>query len=123
MTGFHHELSQTMRVDIDREPCVICSRVIGAHTADEVKTCGDAIAVKEMRTATPYKLRNGQWGARVAESATKGDIEELRVNAKKNGKTWTGWYECRYTGDGWSIWTVHDLRGRMRAHIAGPGGW
>ena len=39
-----------------------------------------------MRTATPYKLRNGAWGCKVAGTPTTGEAVTITTKA---GKTWT----------------------------------
>jgi hypothetical protein len=39
-----------------------------------------------MTTATPTKLRNGDWGAKVAGSVRQGDKIQIRT---KSGKEWT----------------------------------
>jgi len=54
-----------------------------------------------MTTATPTKLRNGDWGARVSGSVRPGDAVQISTKA---GKSWTAIVDrVVWTGNGVSI--------------------
>jgi hypothetical protein len=54
-----------------------------------------------MATATPIKLRSGEWGARVHGSVQQGDLVQIST---KSGKTWTARVsKVVWTSDGVSI--------------------
>jgi len=48
-------------------------------------------------TATPQKLRNGNWGARVQGAVAKGDVVTITTKA---GKTWTATVDAVVWSDG-----------------------
>lgn len=61
-----------------------------------------------MTTATPTKLRNGEWGARVQGAVREGD--EIQVTTKA-GKTWTARVaNVVWTGDGVAIVATESRR-------------
>jgi hypothetical protein len=49
------------------------------------------------RSATPAKLRNGNWGARVQGAVAKGDVVTITTKA---GKTWTATVDAVVWTDG-----------------------
>ena len=54
-----------------------------------------------MTTATPAKLRDGSWGARVAGPVKSGDTVEVKT---KVGKTWTAVVTAvLWTGEGGTV--------------------
>jgi hypothetical protein len=61
-----------------------------------------------MKNATPTKLRNGDWGARVEGVAAEGD--QIKVTAK-SGKSWTAIVaHVFWSGDGASVVAVRSSR-------------
>lgn len=73
-----------------------------------------------MTTATPTKLRSGDWGARVHGPAAQGDTIEITTRA---GKTWHATVSrVLWSGDGVSIVETQQNRPRSRRNM-GLGTW
>lgn len=86
-----------------------------------------------MTTATPTKLRNGEWGARTVRKITDGEIIEIRT---RGGKTWQArvvkvvwsgegtWIAATKSADGY-VSAKRDARGYVtdRAHAEGYCGY
>jgi len=71
--------------------------------------------------ATPIKLKTGEWGARVAGSAKRGD--ELTITAK-SGKTWTAIVDVVvWSGNGVSLCALLPTQRKERAPRASAGCW
>jgi hypothetical protein len=61
----------------------------------------------DMATASPMKLKSGEWGARVQGAARQGDIITIVTKA---GKTWQARVErVLWTGDGVAICATSSL--------------
>lgn len=63
-------------------------------------------------TATPTKLRDGSWGAKVAGKVAKGDVVTIQA---RSGKTWQATVSrVVWTGDGVSIVATESDRPQSR---------
>lgn len=62
----------------------------------------------KVATATPTKLRNGSWGARVQGNVREGDVVMVQT---KGGKSWEARIErVLWTGDGVSVCATANTR-------------
>ena len=101
--------------------CTACGWSTEAHhpacDAAEMaaRTQAPAPAAAAATTATPIKLRSGQWGARTPYAATVAATKSLTVTTRA-GKSWNKVYRCESTGPDHAIWAPVTTRTTPARH-------